>query len=143
MDVAWRAGSNQPADFCSEMREQIEAETKLLNELELAHANSEFLSHSQPQLSSKNREIESVGALIRWNHPQLGLLYPDRFIASLEDSPLIAQIGRWMLEVACSQGGAFSICGNLKFAYFSERSTYALDKPTLLIPWWHCSKVKG
>jgi diguanylate cyclase len=72
MDVARRAGSNQTADFCSEMREQIEAETKLLNELELAHANSEFLSHSQPRLSSKTSEIESVGAVIRWNHPQHG-----------------------------------------------------------------------
>jgi diguanylate cyclase (GGDEF)-like protein len=103
MDTARRAGSNQLAVFRTEMRDEIDAETKLLSDLKLAHTNSEFILNYQPRLCAKNRGIESVEALIRWNHPQHGLLYPDRFITALEESPLIAEVGRWVLETACKQ----------------------------------------
>ena len=69
--------------------------------LRKAIKHHQFVLHYQPQLCLKSGVIKSVEALIRWQHPELGLLNPDRFIPFAENSGLIMAIGEWALYEAC------------------------------------------
>ena len=63
----------------------------------------EFLIHYQPIVSLPERKIVGAEALIRWQHPQLGLIPPDEFIHISENIGLITKIGEWVLRKACAQ----------------------------------------
>lgn len=79
--------------------ERIAVETMLRKAL----ANHELLLYYQPLLDIRTRRITSFEALIRWQHPQLGLLLPAHFISTAEMSGLIIPIGAWVLKTACAQ----------------------------------------
>ncbi len=94
------------------------ASERLNLETALHHAlkNKEFLLHYQPQYDLKTREVTGLEALIRWENPELGLVPPDRFIPTAEDSGLILPIGEWVLETACRQMQAWLKSGyDLKY----------------------------
>ena len=71
-------------------------------DLRKAIHNKEFVTHYQPIVSLKTRSVVGFEALIRWNHPQLGLIYPDSFISIAEETGLIIPITRLVLQEACS-----------------------------------------
>ncbi len=71
--------------------------------LRQAVANQEFVLHYQPQMTLETGRVVGIEALIRWNHPSLGLVYPARFIPVAEDTGMIEPIGHWVLQTACSQ----------------------------------------
>jgi diguanylate cyclase (GGDEF)-like protein len=75
----------------------------LLGDLRNAVARSEFILHYQPKASMRSRAVEGAEALIRWEHPTLGLLYPDSFIPEAERSGLIEPMTHWVLEEALCQ----------------------------------------
>jgi len=68
-----------------------------------ALVRQEFLLHYQPYLDLTTHQVAGVEALIRWQHPLRGLLYPDDFILHAERSGLINSIGEWVLNQACAQ----------------------------------------
>ncbi|MET0964290.1 MAG: diguanylate cyclase, partial [Noviherbaspirillum sp.] len=74
-------------------------------ELHLRHAleRNELVLHFQPKISLKNGMITGAEALIRWHHPQRGLMLPDQFVPIAEDCGLIGSIGHWVLREACMQ----------------------------------------
>ncbi|HEX5538163.1 MAG TPA: EAL domain-containing protein [Methylophilaceae bacterium] len=72
----------------------------LMAELREAIEQNQLLLHFQPKLDLKTKRIGGVEALVRWQHPRLGLLYPDKFILSAEQTGLIGPLTRWVLLAA-------------------------------------------
>ncbi len=89
-----------------------EAQTRLDTEMRLRCAlpNKEFLLHYQPRFSPGG-EITGVEALLRWQHPESGLLLPEQFLGVLEDTGLIVAVGEWVLQHACAQARAWHDAG--------------------------------
>jgi EAL domain-containing protein (putative c-di-GMP-specific phosphodiesterase class I) len=79
--------------------------------LQGALLNNEFRVHYQPRLNAQTREILGVEALIRWVHPQLGMVSPVQFIPLAEETGLIEPIGEWILREACRQNQAWRDAG--------------------------------
>ena len=75
----------------------------LEQDLKFALAHGQFLLYFQPQLRLEDKRILGAEALIRWRHPEKGFIPPDQFIAIAEDSGIIVDINRWVIEAACEQ----------------------------------------
>ncbi|HEY5930824.1 MAG TPA: EAL domain-containing protein [Burkholderiales bacterium] len=115
---AKEAGKNGYRYFAPEMnvhsRQRMEIESALRGALE----RKEFALHFQPKIRLSTRTIAGMEALIRWHHPERGLLGPGDFIAIAEETGLIVEIGDWVMEEACRHAQAMREAGhrNLRVA---------------------------
>jgi EAL domain-containing protein (putative c-di-GMP-specific phosphodiesterase class I) len=100
-------GKNRFAFYSPEMQISAYEDLELVSDLRRALARNEFILHYQPIINLDRRQVVAVEALIRWQHPTLGLLGPGRFIRLAEGSQLINVIGEWVLEESCRQGKAW------------------------------------
>lgn len=85
------------------MRSAVIARRTLHDELSHALAAGEFVLHYQPQVAFETGRVVGVEALLRWRHPERGLLLPGVFLSALEAHPMATAIGRWIVEEACRQ----------------------------------------
>lgn len=97
------AGRGRYEVFTPALREVAVARRAFQLELRHAFENGEFELFYQPQVSTGDRRLTGAEALIRWNHPQRGLLTPASFIDVLSQKPSAAAIGEWILRTACRQ----------------------------------------
>lgn len=95
--------------FTPEMERQMAEEQQLERELYRAIGNGELCLHFQPRYSTSDRHLSGVEALVRWQHPQRGLLSPGVFIPLAEQSGLIGLLGAWVLREACRQANDFAV----------------------------------
>jgi diguanylate cyclase (GGDEF)-like protein/PAS domain S-box-containing protein len=102
MYQAKAAGRNTICFFDPGMQALATANAALTSELRQGLRNNEFLLYYQPQVGAEGHMV-GVEALVRWNHPQRGLVAPDAFITQAEESGLILPLGKWVLETACAQ----------------------------------------
>jgi diguanylate cyclase (GGDEF)-like protein/PAS domain S-box-containing protein len=89
--------------FTEDMNAQVAEKLTLENGLRRALDRKEFFLMYQPQMDIATGRITGLEALLRWQHPELGLVPPDKFIRIAENSGLIVPIGEWVLRTACSQ----------------------------------------
>jgi diguanylate cyclase (GGDEF)-like protein len=140
MYAAKRAGGGNYVMFESHMGVDAALQLELQSDLRRAVELQQFQLYYQPKIDGLNQRVSGVEALVRWNHPQRGLIAPVHFIGLAERFGLIVRLGHWILDEACrqiaqwqAQGVTTSVAVNLSVmqlreADFAERVAQALSK---------------
>lgn len=110
---AKKRGRNSHQYFSPDMNERARARLSLENDLRRAIPNQELILFFQPLVDAKEKTIIGLEALLRWNHPTMSLLSPDKFIQMAEETGLILPVGEWVLSQACQK---IQECRNTEYA---------------------------
>ena len=103
MYEAKRQGKGRAVTFEAQLDSAAQERARIERELPLAIERNELRLLFQPRVDARTGVMESVEALVRWQHPTRGLCPPSEFIAVAEDCGLIEPLGRWVIEAACIQ----------------------------------------
>ena len=129
-DLAMYRAKQQGRNTCIEYERSFETDVDerldVVSRLRRALDDGEFVLHFQPQYTTNSRQLTGIEALVRWQHPEKGLLPPAQFIPICEESGLIIPLGRWVLREACRHHarlqqlgrGDLSIAVNVSAAQF-------------------------
>lgn len=132
-------GRNTFQFYTPAMNDQALERLRIEGELRHAIELNELILHYQPQVDLQSGAIVGVEALVRWNHPILGMVQPGSFISLAEETGLIIPIGAWVLRTACEQAKAWHEMGftdlriavNLSARQFTQSSLLESIKTTL------------
>lgn len=108
---AKQSGRDNYQFYTPAMNEQALERLRIEGDLRLALERNEFLLHYQPKIDLRSGDILGMEALIRWQHPELGMVSPARFISLAEETGLILPIGSWVIRTACEQTKAWQDAG--------------------------------
>jgi diguanylate cyclase (GGDEF)-like protein/PAS domain S-box-containing protein len=136
---AKECGRNNFRFFAEDMNAQAVERLSLENSLRLALGKKELFLVYQPQLHVATGKVTGLEALLRWQHPDLGLVPPDKFIRIAENSGLIVPIGEWVLRTACRQARkwqddglpAVSVAVNVSAVQFRQQGFCELIRSVL------------
>ena len=131
MFVAKAAGRNTYRFFGPEMQADALERLQLLSRLRGALERMELQVYYQPQFDLTSGELVGAEALIRWHHPELGMVPPNRFIPLAEDSGLIVPIGAWVLQQACQQAAGWQRVGGTPVVVAVNLSAVQFRQPQL------------
>ncbi|TCV93012.1 putative bifunctional diguanylate cyclase/phosphodiesterase [Biostraticola tofi] len=108
-------GRNCRRFFTSELRALSQAKRSYQSQLARAYAEQEFELYYQPQVRLSDNAIIGAEALLRWHHPEKGLLGPGAFLAALDSGPWAERVGEWVIRTACRQAAAWRNAGVTDF----------------------------
>jgi len=108
MYLAKNSGKNTFKFYQHHLQEQIQQRISIEEKLRGALAENQLELHYQPQCDLMTGECTAIEALVRWNHPEEGLIPPEQFISVAEESGLILKLGNWVMEEACRQNTSWS-----------------------------------
>ncbi|MBI3527078.1 MAG: EAL domain-containing protein [Betaproteobacteria bacterium] len=131
MHLAKEQGRSCFQYYKAEMNARSIDRLSIENRLRRALERNEFLLHYQPKVDLASGDITGAEALLRWNHPESGLVPPARFIPILEDNGLIAPVGEWVLAEVCRQINAWSADGLVPVPVAVNLSGRQLQQPGL------------
>jgi diguanylate cyclase (GGDEF)-like protein/PAS domain S-box-containing protein len=129
---AKQQGGNNFQFYTADMNERALKRLALENSLRSALERREFAVYYQPQVNINTGRVVGMEALVRWRHPELGLVSPSEFIPLAEDTGLIAPIGEWVLRTACAQTKAWLDCGFAPLHIAVNLSPRQFQQPDLL-----------
>ena len=140
MYSAKESGRNHFRFFTDDMNAQAVERLALENSLRLALAKEQLFLVYQPQMHVATGRVTGLEALLRWQHPDLGLVPPDKFIRIAENSGLIVPIGEWVLRTACRQARkwqdeglpAVSVAVNVSAVQFRQQGFCELIRRCLM-----------
>ncbi len=116
MYQAKEAGRNTYCFFNKHMNDDVLENLQMRSGLGRALERGEFTLHYQPQIDLHSGTLVGVEALVRWQHPTLGLVPPGRFIPVAEETGMIVGIGEWVMQEACRQAAAWQQAGHPKMS---------------------------
>lgn len=130
MYKAKEAGRDNVQFYTAEMNTRVHEKLVLQQEMRDGITRSEFNLIYQPQVDLRSGHVFAVEALVRWQHPTLGLLTPIKFIPMAEETGLIVMLGDWILHEACRQNKAWhdaglppvNVCVNVSARQFKEKN---------------------
>lgn len=125
-------GKNNYTVYTEELDQKTAYKLTLEQDLKSAIKNQELVLHYQPIIDLKTGKLSAMEALIRWNHPELGLVPPDHFIPISEESGQIVSIGKWVLQTACTQNKIWQDEGFPPFRICVNISTIQLQQPNFV-----------
>ncbi|OGB53997.1 MAG: hypothetical protein A2503_08890 [Burkholderiales bacterium RIFOXYD12_FULL_59_19] len=105
------AGKNRYQIFDAAQDNSLRHHHESLKRLRQALANCEFVLHYQPKVNMRSGKVIGAEALIRWQHPERGLLAPAEFLPVIEDHPLAVEVGEWVINTALTQIGQWQAAG--------------------------------
>ncbi|WP_306606850.1 EAL domain-containing protein [Azonexus sp.] len=125
--------------YTEAMRAEVAERVTVEHELEIALEKGQFVLHYQPQVEPHTGRVVGVEALVRWQHPARGMVFPGDFIALAEETRLIVPLGKWVLEEACQQLKLWREAGlsdlhmsvNLSPAQFQDKNLPALVRQAI------------
>jgi diguanylate cyclase (GGDEF)-like protein len=132
MYSAKQRGRHSYEFFSGEMNAHALERLTLENQLRRAVEREELVLYYQPKVDIATQRITGAEALVRWKHPELGMIVPAKFIPIAEDTGLIVEIGQWVLRAACQQARAWTDAGlppltiavNVSSAQFNQRKVW-------------------
>ncbi len=134
LNRAKELGRNNYQFYAPEMNARTLSQLGMETELRKALERKELVLHFQPQYDVKNHRIKGIEALVRWQHPERGMVAPGDFIPLAEETGLIGPIGKWVLHTACAQNRSWQKAGlepvrvavNLSARQFQHRDLPAM-----------------
>jgi diguanylate cyclase (GGDEF)-like protein/PAS domain S-box-containing protein len=140
------AGKNRVTVFDADQARALRGQSATVESLRQALAHDEFVLHYQPKVHMGSGEVVGVEALIRWRHPQRGLMAPGQFLPAVDDHPVECEIGEWVIRSALAQldewtakGLSLTVSVNISARHlqqvdFIEQVAHALQRHPRLQP---------
>ena len=129
---AKKLGRNNFQFYTPAMNDEALERVRIESALRSALERNEFVLHYQPQVELKTGRIVGMEALIRWQHPDMGMVAPSRFIGVAEETGLIVPIGAWVMRTACQQNKAWQDAGLGRLRVAVNLSARQFGAPNLL-----------
>ncbi len=122
-------GRNNYQYFMQSLNQRALKRLGMENDLRQALQNDEFMVYYQPKVNFRTGKVDAMEALVRWQHPSVGVVSPAEFVALAEDIGLIVELGEWVLRESCrqtrewlDQGMALNVAVNLSPKQFAEQT---------------------
>lgn len=125
-------GTNKYQFYYSDISTTLHKRLRLENDLKTALESKQLFLQYQPRVDCRTGQITGVESLVRWQHPELGLISPDEFIPVAESTNQILAIGEWVLRTACQQNKAWQQAGLPAINIAVNLSARQLDQPGLV-----------